>query len=365
MDMTVRNKLRNWVKNLFPIFGPARSANRNNWKKVRKIIHKSQCFDEDWYLKTNPDVRSSGIDPHEHYIKFGSKEGRQPVPWFDPHAYCKRNNVPIWAEPFAHFLISGNRQRLKQFAAMGLLKQLTPTNVYIGIVTFNNEIKQLTRCINSALVSLRTTGVSEGKVLIFCNGAQARLDENEQLEILPNLHQKNIGFGPAHNILMEHAFNAGAANYIAINPDGALEPGAVQAMLRVASVAPKASLVEAIQFPSEHPKTYSQITGETAWASGACLLIPRKIWNTIGGFDEDFFLYCEDVDLSWRARKAGFGVIVAARAFFYHETTNRPFNAESHNLMVRSGEVLRSKWQQDKSGIADFGRHFHFSEVRW
>ena len=356
------NKLFIWFENLVPIVSP---ATRHNWKRVKRIIDESKCFDDDWYLKSNPDVRASGIAPHEHYIKFGSKEGRRPVPWFDPTSYRKRNDVPNWAEPFAHFLTSGGRQRLKQFASMGLLKQLTSMKVCIGVVTFNNDPKQLTRCINSAVISMKTTGVSGGEVLIFDNGVRSKPDKNEQVRVIPNLSRKNIGFGAAHNILMENAFKSGAKCYIAANPDGAFEPGAVQAMLRVASAAPNASLVEAIQFPSEHPKTYCRTTGDTAWASGACLLIPREIWATIGGFDEDFFLYCEDVDLSWRARRAGFGVRVAARAFFYHETTNRPFSEATHNLMERSAELLKSKWKHDKSGISDFQHQLSFSKVRW
>jgi len=41
---------------------------------------KGEPFDAKWYLKMYPDVASSGIDPWEHYAKFGKSEGRQPVP---------------------------------------------------------------------------------------------------------------------------------------------------------------------------------------------------------------------------------------------------------------------------------------------
>jgi|GEM_PF-427217 len=37
-------------------------------------------FDAAWYLKQNPDVAMSGLDPYEHYVKFGKAEGRQPAP---------------------------------------------------------------------------------------------------------------------------------------------------------------------------------------------------------------------------------------------------------------------------------------------
>jgi GT2 family glycosyltransferase len=55
------------------------------------------------------------------------------------------------------------------------------------------------------------------------------------------------------------------------------------------------------------------------WLSGACLLVGRAVWLELGGFDEDYFLYWEDVDLCIRAASRGCELVVDDQATAVHD----------------------------------------------
>lgn len=65
---------------------------------------------------------------------------------------------------------------------------------------------------------------------------------------------------------------------------------------------------ELSQRPYEHPKYYDPITGYTSWASGACVIVDRKTFEELGGWDDHIFMYCEDVELSWNFRSHNYHI---------------------------------------------------------
>jgi GT2 family glycosyltransferase len=56
----------------------------------------------------------------------------------------------------------------------------------------------------------------------------------------------------------------------------------------------------------------------TAWLKGACIMIRRKAFEEVGSLDEGFFLFSEDVDWCFRARRAGWQVVLATGCFATH-----------------------------------------------
>jgi GT2 family glycosyltransferase len=57
---------------------------------------------------------------------------------------------------------------------------------------------------------------------------------------------------------------------------------------------------------------------EVFWCSGACMFIRADLYHRIGGFDNDYYAHMEDIDLSWRAKNAGYRVMVCPASVVYH-----------------------------------------------
>ncbi len=67
------------------------------------------------------------------------------------------------------------------------------------------------------------------------------------------------------------------------------------------------------------PSSSFSIPQEAGAVSGCSFAIRREVFEELGGFDPDFFLYLEDIDLSWRARLAGYKILYVPSSIVYHK----------------------------------------------
>jgi len=115
-----------------------------------------------------------------------------------------------------------------------------------------------------------------------------------------------------------------------------------------------AGISEGRQTPIEHAKEYDRETFETEWATGACMLMPTAIYKEVGGFDEkSFFMYCDDVDISWRVRLLGKKIYYCPDAVVFHAKTLsstgawQPTKAEIY-YSAEAGLLMAYKWSNDE-----------------
>ncbi len=91
---------------------------------------------------------------------------------------------------------------------------------------------------------------------------------------------------------------------------------------------------------------------DAGWVSGSCFLARRSALEELGGFDEAYFMYAEDMDLCWRAHYGGWGVGFAGTAEVTHvqgaSTARHPYRmmAAHHRSALRFTYRTTKGWRR-------------------
>lgn len=102
------------------------------------------------------------------------------------------------------------------------------------------------------------------------------------------------------------------------------------------------------------------------WANAACWVMRREVWQQLGGFDEGYFLYCEDVDFCLRVQLAGLELQRADVRMTHHaqRTSHRQWRYVSLHLrslwrLWTTPTLYRYLWRLRQTGpvrLPDMGR---------
>ena len=96
--------------------------------------------------------------------------------------------------------------------------------------------------------------------------------------------------------------------------------------------------------------------------TGACMMIPKRVWEQVGGLDERFAVAYNDVDLCLRIRRAGYLVVWTPFAELYHlESVSRGYEDTPEKLarFHAEADLLRSRWEKElKKGDPYFNPNF-------
>lgn len=241
---------------------------------------------------------------------------------------------------------------------------MSKISIHIQSVLYHNDLEALDRAINHIANAIRVYDSGKEKIeceLYYGDASQKPLFDKNDICVLEkkypeikSIHyiffDENTGTAKGHNWLARKC----DSDYIMImNPDVLVCSTFFEEMLEPFQDK-TVGLTEARQTPIEHPKEYNTVDFTTAWASTACVIFPTKIYKEIKGFDEkSFFMYCDDVDFSWRIRLAGYKLIYRPRAVVYHakrlsSTGNwQPTNAERY-YSVEAALMMAYKWSENK-----------------
>jgi GT2 family glycosyltransferase len=128
--------------------------------------------------------------------------------------------------------------------------------------------------------------------------------------------RRNLGFAAGVNLGVAHT----TSPYVGLfNPDGVTRPETVTRLTRALEQDPHAFMAGARQVstPVDEPPPAAR-PQPIDWLPGTAVVFRREWYTEIGGFDPGYFMYCEDVDLSRRARAREWTLLTVPDAVFLH-----------------------------------------------
>lgn len=272
---------------------------------------------------------------------------------------------------------------------------MTSNSVSVIIVSYNVK-RYVTHCIETVLCS---DYIGEKEIIVVDNNS---FDETSQYlrETFPEIklieNHKNVGFGKAVN----HAAETATGEYLLIlNPDTILQENTISTFVNylkthseVGLIGPKIinpdgtlQLTCKRSFPTLSvalPKLlgFSKIFPQTKWAgkynltyldpnkihsvdavSGSCIFIRKTLFHEIDGFDEQFFLFGEDLDLCFRMKQKGHEIhyVPSTQILHYKGESVKfaPYDSRSafYNAMIL---FYKKHFSKNQNTLFRLGIHF-------
>ncbi|MCQ2441331.1 MAG: glycosyltransferase [Clostridia bacterium] len=233
-------------------------------------------------------------------------------------------------------------------------------------ILYKNDLQSVKKSVESISNALRVSVQNNGTVkkaeISFGDASPTPLMSEEYIKELNdefkdnlNITYKFFGFNSGTSKGQNILFKECRSPYLMIyNPDVVVSPTYFLEMMKpYEDKTENVGMTEARQIPIEHPKQYDTKTGEVLWGAMACVIIPSEIYKELGGLDEEnFFMYCDDVDFSWRLRLNGKKVLYRPNAVAFHGHRLSFNGAISHTeaelyYSAESSLMMAYKWSNN------------------
>lgn len=205
------------------------------------------------------------------------------------------------------------------------------TPVDIRVVTVNYG--------SSRLLERNLAGLSDSVGVVVVDNLSDATERSRILEVGSTrgwavlTPDSNLGFGDGMNLGVERALADGANVVILVNPDANLSSESVEGLSRAALSHPRAliapntsDIAGNITFSGQEVDVVGGRTRRAdiskashPWLTGACLAFTPEAWYLSGGFAGEYFLYWEDVDLSWSMMARGGSLRIEDSVVIVHD----------------------------------------------
>jgi N-acetylglucosaminyl-diphospho-decaprenol L-rhamnosyltransferase len=250
------------------------------------------------------------------------------------------------------------------------------TPIDVAVVNWNTAGAAL----DAARAFLASAGV-EPTVTIVDNDSdetdRRTLEEGLPAGVGLDLVDSNLGYGRAAN----RALSGGGGELVCVsNADVRPDPSALAELAAVAEADPRAGMVGPAldgdddiyhaELPGPVALLGQVLAGsfmrrpvpspapgevrEVGQPSGACFLMRRETWERVGGFDHDFFLWYEDVDLAKRLQEAGYRNLLVGSARVGHEAARSFSQLDRRTMQSIRRPSLRRYIEKHHRRLAPF-----------
>lgn len=215
----------------------------------------------------------------------------------------------------------------------------------VCVITLNwNRKNDTIECIES----LRRLNYPNYEILMVDNGstdgsAEAVRERFPEVRVIRN--KRNLGYAAGFNKGMAQAYAAGADYFLIINNDTVIDPEALMELCKTAQTHEDAGFVsgkvyfyneptrlqtagrlkDTINIAGEHVGFRKldlgqyEVEQEFEFIDDVFLLVKKDVYEKVGGYDENFFLYWEETDWCARVRRAGFKIFYTPGAKIWHK----------------------------------------------
>lgn len=175
--------------------------------------------------------------------------------------------------------------------------------------------------------------------------------------------------GPAINVLLDHLRmlpNTGAIGCKLLNGDGSVQTSCIQAFPTILNQLFNSEFLRAL-VPTSPLWGMASLFGakdrpaEVDVISGACLMLKRSLFEEVGLFSEDYFMYAEDLDLCYKIRQAGYTTYYIPTASVIHFGGGSSEQAPSNFSAVMMRESLWRFMKKNRGNI--YGLAYRTSTV--
>lgn len=194
----------------------------------------------------------------------------------------------------------------------------------------------------------------------------------------------NLGYSAGNNRGIQHGLKRGFDYFFILNNDTTVDPNCLPSLLKQMEEEPEVGILGTMLSRMEDPENLDHLGGnwnpktcnfefvgyrekrrqirlpkQLDYVCGAAVMIRREVFEKVGLFDPRFFLFWEEADLCFRARKKGFRISLCSSALVFHQVSASFTTKKTHAAYF----VYRNRLLWIEKNLSGYARRFSLLKV--